>query len=247
MGVGRSMPQFSVIIPTLNEAVGISKTIDSALSCQDVEVLVVDGGSTDGTQQLAREKGVQVLSSPCGRGVQMNAGWRAATGNWCIFLHGDSRLPANYTKLILDELQASSQARLCWRRPKPVCWGAFSTIQTDFRDTLRGQVLSMGVMLRTRLLNCPYGDQAMFVERQTLKDLGGFKDWPFLEDYELVQRLRAEALPAIVPVPVFTSGRRWNKIGFVRTWAINQAILAGYHAGVHVESLARWYQEMKRS
>eukprot|EP00955_Chlamydomonas_euryale_P055361 356114-Chlamydomonas_euryale.AAC.4 len=80
-----------------------------------------------------------------------------------------------------------------------------------------------------------------------LQDLGGFKDWPFLEDYELVQRLRAEALPAIVPVPVFTSGRRWNKIGFVRTWAINQAILAGYHAGVHVESLARWYQEMKRS
>ncbi|KAG1653450.1 hypothetical protein FOA52_010701 [Chlamydomonas sp. UWO 241] len=255
MGASSSRPtktRFSVIIPTLNEAEHIRETVGSARadSSSDVEIIVVDGGSSDKTKALARAAGAKVLSAPRGRGTQLNAGWRACRGEWCIFLHGDSQLPPNFQRLVGDAVGATTadgaQRRWFGAEPKGRArWGAFRTIETEFHDTLSGRVLSFGVAMRMQLLHMPYGDQAIFVERKTLQELGGFRDWPFLEDYEMVRRLRSVSAPAIVPAALATSGRRWATVGFLRTWALNQAVLAGYHTGVDIDTLGRWYQSWR--
>lgn len=107
---------------------------------------------------------------------------------------------------------------------------------------LRGFILSHGVAWRTSWLHLPYGDQAIFIERQTLEALGGFKEWPLLEDVEMVRRLQRLSPPAIVQQPVTTSARRWEKLGFWQTALMNQAVLAGYTLGVDVHTLAGWYE-----
>ncbi|GAX76959.1 hypothetical protein CEUSTIGMA_g4406.t1 [Chlamydomonas eustigma] len=138
----------------------------------------------------------------------------------------------------------ASQSHLQLWQPSAVVgrWGCFKTIQAaEFKDTLQGKLLSFGVELRTRLLHKPYGDQALFVQKQTLEKEGGFKEWPFLEDVELVTRLSKVSRPIIIDAPVITSGRRWSKLGFWKTCCLNQAILLGYSLGIDVHTLAKWY------
>mmetsp|Transcript_34196 Transcript_34196/g.75841 ORF Transcript_34196/g.75841 Transcript_34196/m.75841 type:complete len:207 (+) Transcript_34196:269-889(+) len=174
-----------------------------------------------------------------GRGRQLNVGWKAARGEWCLMLHADSQLPPGYGALMRNAL-----IRVQGSVAESPVWGCFSTIHTEFSHTLLGRVLSLGVGLRTRMQHTPYGDQAIFVRRSTLKDLGGLAEWPLLEDLDLVQRLNRHhpGGPAIVDAPVLTSGRRWSKLGFWRTYALNQQILIGHRLGVDVETLAQWYR-----
>lgn len=129
---------------------------------------MVDGGSSDGTVALARQAGAKVVTAPRGRGNQLDAGWRAAQGKWILFLHADSRLPSNCQQLMESSIAA--------QRSPPARWGCFSTIRTELSG-LQGALLSQGVALRTRLFHQPYGDQAIFVERSALEQLGGLKAW----------------------------------------------------------------------
>lgn len=134
---------------------------------------------------------------------------------------------------------SSSGFRCCHNQPQ---WGCFRTMRTELQGTLRGSILSGGVMLRTTLLGMPYGDQGIFVHRSALEKLGGFQEWPLLEDVDMVQRLKRDVSdPAILPLDMRTSGRRWLNNGFWRNAAFNQVILGAWALGFDPHTLASWY------
>eukprot|EP00887_Chlorella_sp_A99_P006298 scaffold3.g6298.t1 len=169
----------------------------------------------------------------------MNAGAEKAKGDVLVFLHADSQLPDGYADLINAALQQHER----WRRPAE--WGAFESI-TIGEPPLAAWVLRHAVALRTRLLGVPYGDQAIFVRSGVFRELGGYQNWPLLEDLDLVRRLRAQSgAPALVPRPLATSGRRWQQLGLLRTTLTNQTILLGHALGVDVHTLAAWYRRGK--
>ncbi|MBI3949705.1 MAG: TIGR04283 family arsenosugar biosynthesis glycosyltransferase [Acidobacteria bacterium] len=220
--------RISIIIPTLNEAANIEATLASTRSASDVEVIVVDGGSRDNTADLARAGGAKVLTTDAGRAGQMNAGAAAAKGAVLLFLHADTRLPERFDESIGQVLL----------RPSTVA-GAFQ---------LRIEGSEWGLRIIERLANwrshhwqMPYGDQAIFLRTETFHDIGGFPDLPIMEDFELIRRLRRRGRIAIVPVPIVTSARRWEKMGVLKTTFINQAMIIAHLMGVSPARLARWY------
>jgi rSAM/selenodomain-associated transferase 2 len=226
--------QISIIIPTLNEAANILDTLDR-LSQENVEILVVDGGSEDETVSLVQSAGFKVLSAPRGRANQMNLGAEYATGDILLFLHGDTRLPVDFVSLIGNVLTANTQPR--------VVGGAF-TLKID--SQLRGiKSIEQMVAYRSRVLSLPYGDQAIFVRADIFRSLGGFPPLPIMEDFQFVRTLQKLGKIAIIPTPVITSGRRWEKLGIVKTTLINQAIVVGYFLGVSPDRLARWYRHQQ--
>ena len=173
------MVEVSVIIPALNEAGTLPRTLE-ALRAADpgLQVIVVDGGSTDGTGDLARTfPDVTVLASRKGRGCQMNAGAAEASGGILWFLHADTRVTPDGIREMRDRMRDPS-----------VVWGAFRFAVDSPRTRYRW--LERGVGLRAGLLGLPYGDQALFVRREAFRRLGGFPDWPLMEDVAMVRRLR---------------------------------------------------------
>ncbi|MEW5302547.1 MAG: hypothetical protein WDW36_005322 [Sanguina aurantia] len=204
------------------------------------EVIIVDGGSTDGTVQIARDWGAKLVQSPRGRGKQLNAGWRASQGDWVLFLHADSLLPPGYRGLI-ERAITPPQSQGSGSPRRDCCWGCFKTITTPLESSVHRWLVTSGVEYRTRLLHQPYGDQAIFVQRSSLEQLQGYQDWPLLEDVELVRRLRKLSPPAIVDAAIATSARRWERLGFWQTVARNQITLAQWKMGVDVNTLAKQY------
>ncbi len=223
-------PSLSVIIPVLNEANIIERMIESlqVSSTEITEIIVVDGGSSDQTVALAKALSVRVIAAELGRAAQMNAGAAAATGEILLFLHADSRLP--------DQFAVAVQAALA--QPQAVA-GAFE-LQIDAPEaSLRW--IERGVNWRSRWLQLPYGDQAIFLKATTFRQLGGFAALPIMEDFELMQRLRKLGKVVIVPAAVITSARRWQKLGILKTTVINQLVILAYFLGVSPEQLGRWY------
>lgn len=201
------------------------------------EVIVVDGGSRDCTVKKAQVAGACVIcTSRSGRSVQMNAGADKASGRMLVFLHADSTLPQGFTTQIDSVMK------------KGGCWGCFESIDigADVHPIL-SRAMQMGVALRTHWLSQPYGDQGIFVERETFRHIGGYRnDYQLLEDVDLVQRLRKTCgRPAIIPCSLQTSGRRWRNLGFLKTTLLNQYILVRYAMGTDVNELAELYRSMK--
>ena len=217
----------SVVIPALNEANSISHVIETAQAHAD-EIILVDGGSTDDTRERAEACGASVLTTPAGRGRQMNAGALAATNDSLLFLHADTLLPDNSATLIREALA----------RPGVVC-GAFKLGIDGHGLGLR--LIEGLANLRSRLFAMPYGDQAIFVRSDTFRECGGFGDLPIMEDFDLMRRLRNMGSIAIAPGAVCASGRRWRRLGLIRTTLINQRIIAGYCLGEPAENLVRHY------
>jgi rSAM/selenodomain-associated transferase 2 len=225
----QDLSQISIVIPTFNEASCIARTVAAATSGDSLEVIVVDGGSTDETAHLARQAGARVVGSRAGRGRQMNAGASAANGNVLLFLHADTLLPPDYSSLMATCLSDSS-----------VSAGAFSFALAE-RFTGRS-VVEWSANLRSRWLQRPYGDQGLFLRRTLFEELGGFVDWPILEDYEFVRRLRRYGRVRTLAKPAMTSGRRWQKLGLLRTTWINKRVIMGYRLGLPVDRLAEIYR-----
>ncbi len=216
----------SVIIPVLNEADNITATLAST---KNVEVIVVDGGSQDRTVQIAKTWGAKVLiSHHANRAQQMNLGAQAASGEVLLFLHADTLLPSQFEIMVH---QAASQE---------IAAGAFA-LQID--GSLWGlRLVEVGVNMRSRIFALPYGDQAIFLNAKLFRELGGFADLPIMEDFELICRLRRKGRIAIIPIPVITSKRRWQKLGILQTTLINQIAIIAYLNGISPQKIAFWYR-----
>jgi rSAM/selenodomain-associated transferase 2/rSAM/selenodomain-associated transferase 1 len=226
--------RISVIVPTLNEAEHLPQTLLSLKDAENMETIVVDGGSTDGTAEIAERARCHLLRSPPGRALQMNAGARAASGSILLFLHADTRLPERFDEHVR---RALGQPRTTLRAV-PVA-GAFHLRIDGPQRSLR--LIEWGTNFRSRHLQMPYGDQTLFLKAETFRTIGGFPELPIMDDFEMVRRLRRLGRIAILPFPVTTSARRWLALGPWRTMWINQKVIAGYYIGVSPGRLAKWY------
>ena len=217
-----------VVIPTLDEAAAVAAAVASAVG-PGIETFVADGGSRDDTRQIAERAGARVLLVQGGRATQQNAGARAGDGELLLFLHADTLLPEGWTKRVRDAL-----ADPC------VALGAF---RLSIADATRAErLIAAAANLRSRSFGVPYGDQALFLRRETFDALGGFASLPFMEDRELALRARKLGRIALVDIAVETSPRRWRRLGPARTTLLNAAMIAGYRLGVAPERLARVYR-----
>ena len=222
------MMRTTVIIPSRNEGDVVVNLVAAARACCD-EVIVVDGGSRDGTENAAQPLADRVIVSPRGRATQMNAGARAAHGDALLFLHADTRLPDGAPGLIEQALRQH-------------VWGRF-----DVRITGRSRwlpLIAAMMNLRSRLTGIATGDQAIFVTRAAFDTAGGFPEQPLMEDIELSKRLKRIGPPACLRETVVTSGRRWDTHGAWRTILLMWRLRFDYWRGEPAARLvARYYPD----
>lgn len=217
----------SVVIPAYNEAERIAATIDAARAAGCAEVIVADSGSTDETVTIAASRGAMIIGGERIRARQLNRGAHAAMHETIVFLHADTLLPMGAAAAIENALKTS----------------VFGGFQVEFLEPGRGlRFVAWMINRRTRLTHAPWGDQAHFTRREVFLRLGGYPDFPLMEDYELARRMKRAGKTTVLPLTVRTSGRRFLKKGIVRTTVTNWLIIASYHLGVSPERLARWYR-----
>lgn len=226
----------SIVIPALNEAEHIEHTLRplQALRTWGHEVIVVDGGSQDDTEALARPLVDQIIRAPCGRARQMNAGAAVARGDALVFLHADTRLPKKADRMIAKALRRTARV-----------WGRF-----DVRLSGRGPVLRLVerlMNLRSRLSGIATGDQAIFVRRAVFERVGGFPDIPLMEDIVLSKTLRQLGRPACIRRKVQTSSRRWERQGVGRTIVEMWWLRLRFFLGADPTRLARIYERHTRT
>jgi rSAM/selenodomain-associated transferase 2 len=223
--------RLSVIIPTLNEAAGIGTTLAALARMREygAEVIVADGGSSDDTIARAQPLADRVLAAPRGRAAQMNAGAAAATGDVLLFLHADSRLPADADRLILAAVGAAAET-----------WGRFD-VAIEGRHPLL-PVIAWFMNRRSRLTGIATGDQGLFVTRALFAAAGGYPPIALMEDVALSQALRARGAPRCLRERIVTSGRRWERHGVWRTMALMWRLRWAYWRGADPALLARRYE-----
>ena len=217
-------------MPVLDEAAGIDATLGALapLRLRGHELIVVDGGSHDGTPQRAAECADRVLASARGRARQMNTGAAVARGDVLLFLHADTTLPPRADALIDAALAGGAR------------WGRFDVRIAPGPPALR--VVAALMNLRSRLSGIATGDQAIFVERGLFEAVGGYAELPLMEDIELSRRLRAFARPACLRPRATTSGRRWQRHGVWRTVWLMWRLRWRYWRGEAPERLAALYR-----
>jgi rSAM/selenodomain-associated transferase 2 len=220
----------SVIIPCLNEAEGISETLRSLapLRARGVEIVVVDGGSTDGTANIAHPLADQVISAPRGRAMQMNAGAAQARGDLLLFLHADCRLPTAADGVIVDGLHRTRKT-----------WGRFDVTLTGSHPLLR--VVGTMMNFRSRLTGIATGDQGLFVTRSLFEAAGRYPEIRLMEDIALSKRLRAFGRPLALRHRMTVSGRRWEKHGVLNTIFLMTRLRFQYWLGADPDELANRY------
>ena len=230
MGTSGEVKRLSIIIPALNEADGIVATLESLseLRRRGHEVIVVDGGSEDGTAGSASVLADRVLAASAGRAVQMNAGARAAAGDVFLFLHADSRLPAGADRLVLQRLAAGNAV-----------WGRFDVRIAGEHPLLR-MVESM-MNLRSRLTHICTGDQSIFVCREAFEAVGGYPTQELMEDIAISARLRRLSAPVCLRDRCVTSARRWESRGVLRTIVLMWWLRLQYAFGAAPARLGRRY------
>ncbi|MDZ7753467.1 MAG: TIGR04283 family arsenosugar biosynthesis glycosyltransferase [Gammaproteobacteria bacterium] len=221
--------RLSIVMPVLDEAPRIERALLALVSMRERghEVIVVDGGSTDGTVDRARGLCDRVLASAPGRGRQMALGARHATGDAVVFLHADTELPAGGDLLIVEALARGAP------------WGRFDVCLSGGSCGLR--LVERAMNLRSRLTGIATGDQAIFVRRDVLEAVGGVPEQALMEDIELSRRLLGVSRPVCLRDTVWTSSRRWEEGGMVRTILTMWALRAAYWSGVPARRLAAIY------
>ncbi|RLK50960.1 rSAM/selenodomain-associated transferase 2 [Alkalispirillum mobile] len=223
--------RLALIVPALDEADNIpalAANLQAALR-PGHELWLVDGGSRDGTAELASKHGFRVLSSPPGRAAQMNAGAAASSRPLLLFLHADTRLPEGADALIEQALRSGARH-----------WGRFDVTITGASPVLR----LVGTLMnsRSRLTGIATGDQALFMTRRAFDAVGGFPDQPLMEDIEISRRLKRLSPPRCLRARVTTSGRRWDQRGVWRTITLMWRLRLAYWRGVPAKTLARHYR-----
>lgn len=217
--------QLTVVVPALNEAAGIARCLEALapLRARGHEVIVADGGSSDGTPRLAAPFADRVIAAPRGRAAQMNAGAAAARGDALLFLHADTRLPPEADRLVREALAAHA-------------WGRFD-VAIDSDDP-RLAVIAYFINRRSRLSGIATGDQAMFVRRDAFP---GFPPIALMEDVAFSRAMKQVGPPACLAARVVTSARRWERHGVARTVLLMWRLRYEYWRGADPDELARRY------
>ena len=233
---------FTVVIPTLNEARVIERTLLHTVRQGFEAIIVVDGESTDDTRALvkslaarpcdSRSGSVRLLSDAAGRARQLNAGAAASTSDVLVFLHADSQLPTRARHLIEQALA------------NPAVVGGHFDIRFD-RQSVWGQIISAFMNARSRLTRISTGDQAMFVRRHIFERLGGFSEIPIMEDIDFSTRLKRTGPTAAIREHVTTSFRRWERQGPLRTILLMWFLRFLYWIGVSPRRLAQFYATVR--
>jgi rSAM/selenodomain-associated transferase 2 len=225
--------RLAIVIPTLNEEGTLRRNLPEALAHAD-EVVVSDGGSADGTLEVARALGARTVTGPACRGGQLNRGAAATDADIPLFHHADTALPHNAGRAVREAAAAGAPG------------GAFF-----IRFDGNGFVYRVGgrvVNLRTKLAFTPLGDQAQFATREAFRELGGFREWPILEDLDFAKRMRqrwGRRRLAVLEDPVVTSARRFERQGPARTVARNWMIWMLFALGASPHRLARMYRHVR--
>lgn len=224
----------SIIIPVLNEAGIIVSALSrlQSLRAAGHEIIVVDGGSNDGTPVLSEPFANRVISSPRGRACQMNAGAKIATGGILLFLHADTILPKNADQLILQGMTQTGKG-----------WGHFDVSLSGRHLLFR--IIEWLMNLRSRITSIATADQAIFVERGLFGAVQGFPEIELMEDIALCKILKRTGKPLCLWHRVLTSSRRWEKNGILRTVLQMWLQRLAYFLGVNPRHLARCYNTMK--
>ena len=223
-------PRVSVIVPVLADARATARLLTQIPPDPRVEVVIADGGRDPELAAVCARPDVRLTHSAPGRAVQMNAGAALAQGDWLLFLHADSTLPAQWIEALLAV-------------PHDIAGGWFQFALED--PSWQARTIERGVRLRVRLLHLPFGDQGFFVRRHVFAQLGGYRPMPLMEDVEFIRRLRRHAPVAELPLQLGTSARRWHRDGWVRRSARNMLLLGLYFAGTSPALLASWYAEAR--
>jgi rSAM/selenodomain-associated transferase 2 len=221
----RESPMLSVVVPTLNAAATLDGCVASVSEAD--EILVVDGGSGDGTAAVAERRGARVLFAPPGRGSQLAAGAAAAKGDWLLFLHADTRLAPGWREAAGRHMERQRGKAACFR------------FRLDAGEW-QARLVEAGVAVRVRWLGLPYGDQGLLVPRRLYDSAGGYRPLPLMEDVDLVRRIGGSRLERLA-VAATTSAERWRTSGWLRRSGRNLLCLALYRLGMSAERVARLY------
>lgn len=215
----------SVVIPVLDAGADLKACLDRLSEADDI--IVVDGGSTDDSAQIARSAGARLVSTSAGRGEQLSAGAQVACGDWLLFIHADTRLAPSWREAAARHIAGHARDAACFR---------FSLDDPSWQARL----LERAVALRVRWLKLPYGDQGLLVSRTHYDAIGGYRPFPLMEDVDLVRRIGRKRL-RVLDVQAVTSARRWRSDGWGRRSARNFACLALFAIGVSPVRIARLY------
>lgn len=225
------VPFVSVVLPVLDDATELAHALESLGDDRRVAIIVVSAGERTPAMAALEQAAPHVrwLTSEPGRGRQMNRGASGAGGDWLLFLHADTRLPAGW----LEELERAG-------RLTSVVGGSFRFRLDSGRRWARA--LERGVAARVRWFDLPYGDQALFVRRDAFEALGGYRELPLMEDVDFVRRLRRAGRLFHSALPAVTSARRWETDGWIRRSFENVLLLLLFLAGVSPRRLAARYR-----
>lgn len=226
-------PRVSVVIPVLDDVAPLIHLLDelSDGAARGFEVIVVDGGSADGSADAAAARGARLVEAAAGRGIQLAAGARAARGTWLWLLHADSSGIARALDFLLELGAAPAQP--------PEAWGRFDVYFPDGGAALK--VVAWFMNQRSRLTGICTGDQGMFVHADLLCAAGGVPEQPLMEDVELSSRLKRLGAPMTPPEVVFSSARRWQRRGVAATVVSMWRFRLRYWLGADPARLAREY------
>jgi len=216
----------AVIIPALNAARSLPATLAGLSAVADV--VVVDGGSGDGTAEIAARHGARVIAAPRGRGAQLAAGVAAAQHGWLLLLHADTRLGGGWEAAVRRHIAAFPDR------------AGYCRFALDCSDP-RARRLERIVAWRCRVFALPYGDQGLLIRHDLLQQVGGIRPLPLMEDVDLVRRLGRGRLRCLDAAAV-TSAERWLRDGWLRRSARNLVCLSLWFAGVPPRHIARLYR-----
>lgn len=221
----------SVIIPTLNSAAALGPTTASLMEGVDAgivrELVISDGGSSDSITQIAEELGAIFVESRRGRGVQLAAGARAASGKWMLFIHADTQVGAGWSSVVSSHMSS-----------RPEIAGYF---RLRFRSAgFAPRLVAAWANVRSKRLGLPYGDQGLLISRDHYDQIGGYSDIPLMEDVDIVRRL--EGRMRMLDCEALTSASRYLEDGWFRRGSRNLSTLAKYLLGASPESLVKGYE-----
>lgn len=222
----------SAIVPTLNAAGTLAQTLEALAPHRGrlvAEVLVVDGGSTDATVEIAKAANCKVVRSSCGRGTQLRCGAHLATQELLLFLHADTRLERDWGHSIRSFIALAEARDIA---------GVFQFALDD--GALKARILERLVSARVRLFALPYGDQGLLMTRALYDKVGGFRDIPLMEDVDLVRRIGRRRMVSL-PARAITSATRYRRDGYLRRSLRNLACLGLYFIGVSPARIVRLY------